>query len=261
MEKIPTEVDLFLKRYVNELQNVLSGDQLVGVYLYGSIALGAFYAETSDIDFVAVTKEELTAEEEMNLRELHKKLCADKFGKRIDGMYIPLVYLGKNNEEMPPYVYCANGKVHKGHWDVNAVTWWTLKHHGITVTGRSARELPLQVDWNDVVETMKYNIEQYWSRKAARPYLFFMEEWVESAVVTIGRILYTLEHEGIVSKDEGLAYMMKAAKGWEPLLQEVQRIRHGKSKRSMSRWSRMRMTRRYLLDGIEVCKVKWVNSR
>lgn len=261
MKRVPTEVQMFLNMYVNELYNTLSHEQIVGVYVYGSIALGAFCAETSDIDFVVVTKGHLTEEEEMNLCALHKKVCKDKFGKRMDGMYIPFVYLGKNNEEMLPYVYCADGKIHKGHWDVNAVTWWTLKHHGITVIGQEARELALQIDWNDVVETMKYNIEQYWSKKATHPYLFFMEEWVESAVVTIGRILYTLEHEEIVSKDEGLAYMMKSTKGWEPILQEVQRIRQGKGKRSMSRWSRMRMTRRYMLAGIEVCKVKWTNSR
>ena len=52
----------------------------------------------------------------------------------------------------------------------------------------------------------KYNEIQrrtfVWLEKAKRPYLFFIEEWVESAVVTMGRILYTFRHKTIVSKDK-----------------------------------------------------------
>lgn len=263
MNNVPVDVQAFLHTYVNELKSTLPHEQVIGVYVYGSVALDAFHLETSDIDFVTVTKEELKKEEEDNLCELHKRLCEHELGKRMDGMYIPLAHVGKKNEEMPAYTYCADGKAHKGYWDVNAVTWWTLKHHGITVTGRDVSQLPLQVDWNDVVETMKYNVEQYWSNKAARPYLFLVDEWVESAVVTIGRILYTLDNGGIVSKDAGLEYMMKSSSKWEVLLQEVARIRSGKGEQAMTRWSRMKMTRQYLLEGIEACKKKWMlqNSR
>lgn len=253
---LPEEVKSLMEQYVNGLQDIFSNEKIIGVYVYGSIALGAFHIETSDIDFVTVTKEPINEAEKIRIMELHKALNKSTLGKRMDGMYIPLVHLGKRNEEMPPYVYCADGKIHNGHWDVNAVTWWMLKHHGITVTGKGARELSLQVEWRDVIETMKYNVEQYWSQKAAHPYLFFSDEWVESAVVTIGRIVYTLENRTIVSKDAGLVYMKKSSKEWEPLLQEVQRIRDGKGKRSMSRWSRMKLTRRYVLDGIAVCKQK-----
>lgn len=258
MNNVPVEVQAFLHMYVSELKSTLPHDQVIGVYVYGSTALGAFHLETSDIDFVTVTKEELKKDEEENICALHKRLCEHGLGKRMDGMYIPLAHVGQKNEEMAAYQYCADGKIHKGYWDVNAVTWWTLKHHGITVTGRDVSQLSLQVGWNDVVETMKYNIEQYWSKKAASPYLFFTDEWVESAVVTMGRILYTLENGGIVSKDAGLTYMMKSSPKWEPLLQEVKRIRTGKGERVMTRWSRMKMTRQYLLEGIEVCTNKWL---
>ena len=66
---------------------------------------------------------------------------------------------------------------------------------------------------------MKYNVEQYWSGKAKQPYLFFIEEWVESAVVTMGRILYTLNYKTIVSKDRGLQYLLEhSAEEWEPFI-------------------------------------------
>ncbi|WJE52338.1 DUF4111 domain-containing protein [Bacillus cereus] len=256
---LPGEVKSLMEQYVTGLQDIFVNEKLIGVYVYGSIALGAFHLETSDVDFVTVTREAVSEAQKLQISELHKKLSKTTLGKRMDGMYIPFADLGKFNEEMQQYVYCADGKINIGHWDVNAVTWWTLKHRGITITGKEASELPFEVPWSEVVETMKYNVKQYWSEKVSRPYLFLIEEWVESAVVTMGRILYTLEQKTIVSKDEGLQYMLKSSNDkWKPLLQEVERIRHNKgAKRTISIWKRANMTKKYLLSGIEECRKKW----
>lgn len=255
---IPEEVKLLLDTYVNGLQEIVAKEKLVGVYLYGSLALAAFQPETSDIDFVTVMTERVSEAEKVKIRELHKELCKHNLGKRMDGMYISISDVGKQNHEMSPYVYCSEGKISEGHWDINFVTWWTLKNQGITVWGKKANELPYTITWDDVVSTMKYNVEQYWSEKVKRPYLFLSTEWVEFAVVTMGRIIYTLETERIVSKDEGLQYIMKSSKRWEPLLQDVYRIRHKEGmKPSLSRWRRAEMTKKYLLFGIEECKKRW----
>ncbi|HDR4874288.1 nucleotidyltransferase domain-containing protein [Bacillus thuringiensis] len=256
---LPTEVQQLMERYTVELKEIFLDEKIVGVYIYGSIALGAFHKETSDVDFVTVISDSVNEAEKQQLVELHKKLSDNTLGKRMDGMYIPLVDLGKYNDEINEYVYCADGKANVGHWDINAVTWWTLKNQGITVTGKEAEDLPLQIQWNDVVNTMKYNVEQYWSEKAKKPYLFFIEDWVESAVVTMGRILYTLDYKTIVSKDRGLQYLLESsAEEWELLLKEVERIRHNpKEKRMLSRWRRADMTKRYLLHLIETCREKW----
>ena len=255
---VPEEVKVLLEQYVNGLQEIVAKEKLVGVYLYGSLALEAFHLETSDVDFVTVTTEQVSEAEKVKIRELHKRLCAHELGKRMDGMYIPLAHVGKQNHEMSPYLYCSEGKINEGHWDINSVTWWTIKNCGITVLGQKANELPYVVTWDDVVSTMKYNVEQYWSEKVRRPYLFLSTEWVESAVVTMGRIMCTLEMERIVSKDEGLQYMMNCCKEWEPLLQDVYWVRQNEGmKQSLSRWRRAQMTKQYLLFWIGECKKKW----
>ncbi|KFN02005.1 DUF4111 domain-containing protein [Bacillus clarus] len=258
-QALPEEVKQLMEQYIVEFKKFFSDEKLVGVYVYGSIALGAFHIETSDIDFVAVINDYVNEAEKQQLVELHKKLSDSTLGKRMDGMYIPLADLGKYNDEINEYVYCAEGKADIGHWDINGVTWWTLKNQGITVTGKEAEDLPFQIKWDDVVNTMKYNVEHYWSEKAKRPYLFFIEEWVESAVVTMGRILYTLDHKTIVSKDRGLQYMLELyPQKWEPLLKEVERIRHSKQeRRNISMWRRADMTKKYLLSVIEECREKW----
>ncbi|PFJ09120.1 nucleotidyltransferase [Bacillus cereus] len=256
---LSAEVKQLMKQYIVGLKEIFLEEKIVGVYVYGSIALGAFHIETSDVDFVAVIHDCVNEVEKQRIIELHNKLSKSNLGKRMDGMYIPLADLGKYNDEMNEYVYCANGKADIGHWDINAVTWWTLKKQGITVIGKEAEDLPFQIQWDDVVNTMKYNVEHYWSEKAERPYLFFIEEWVEFAVVTMGRILYTLENKTIDSKDRGLQYLLeRSVKEWEPLLKEVERIRNNpKEKRMLSRWRRAGMTKRYLLHLIEMCREKW----
>jgi streptomycin 3"-adenylyltransferase len=64
-----TERDL-LARIADEYRRVL-GDNLVGVYLHGSIAMGCFTWETGDIDFLVVVEAPLTqAEKEALVRVL-----------------------------------------------------------------------------------------------------------------------------------------------------------------------------------------------
>ncbi|MGS2747520.1 nucleotidyltransferase domain-containing protein [Bacillus zanthoxyli] len=258
-QALPAEVKQLMEQYIVGLKEIFLDGKIVGVYVYGSIALGAFHIETSDVDFVAVLNDSVNEAEKQQIVELHKKMSESTLGKRMDGMYIPLADLGKYNHEINEYVYCADGKANIGHWDINAVTWWTLKNQGITVIGKEVEDLPLQIKWDDVVNTMQYNVEQYWSEKAKQPYLFFIEEWVESAVVTMGRILYTLDHKTIVSKDRGLQYLLeRSAKEWEPLLKEVERMRYDpKEKKKLSIWRRADMTKRYLLSLIEECRGKW----
>ncbi|MBJ8100751.1 DUF4111 domain-containing protein [Bacillus cereus group sp. N11] len=258
-QALPAEVKQLMEQYIVGLKEIFLDGKIVGVYVYGSIALGAFHIETSDVDFVAVLNDSVNEAEKQQIVEMHKKMSESTLGKRMDGMYIPLADLGKYNHEINEYVYCADGKANIGHWDINAVTWWTLKNQGITVIGKEVEDLPLQIKWDDVVNTMQYNVEQYWSEKAKQPYLFFIEEWVESAVVTMGRILYTLDHKTIVSKDRGLQYLLeRSAKEWEPLLKEVERMRYDpKEKKKLSIWRRADMTKRYLLSLIEECRGKW----
>lgn len=68
-EKVLEEIK---ETYCNHL-----ADNLVGIYVHGSIALGGFVWEKSDIDFLAVVKQGLTYEEKLSLMrevvKIHKR--------------------------------------------------------------------------------------------------------------------------------------------------------------------------------------------
>lgn len=77
------------------------GDNLIGVHIHGSLALGGFNCKTSDIDFVVLTKEILSSKDFELLKTFHKKLAEKypKFGNRLEGSYITKFML---SEKEPP---------------------------------------------------------------------------------------------------------------------------------------------------------------
>ncbi|QSX05631.1 hypothetical protein JYG23_13305 [Sedimentibacter sp. zth1] len=75
----------------------------------------------------------------------------------------------------------------------NSVTWWTLKYNGIPINSPN-------VKWDNIVETMNYNLNSYWKKKLYEKDIFLSDEWIEFAVLTLCRILYTLDNKSITTK-------------------------------------------------------------
>ena len=66
------------------------GRQLVGFYLEGSLALGGFAPDRSDIDFVMVTDGECSVETFNELKTMHERIAngASKWARELEGSYI-----------------------------------------------------------------------------------------------------------------------------------------------------------------------------
>src|SRR5688572_22602022 len=62
------------------------GDQLIGMYVGGSLATGAFDPQTSDIDFLVVTRDEIDEKHERALQAAHARLTAgsSKWAKKLE---------------------------------------------------------------------------------------------------------------------------------------------------------------------------------
>src|SRR5581483_5189630 len=118
---IPTVVQPLLADYLHALEALQS--HFYGVYIYGSLALGAFEELESDIDILALTQGEWTEHELIQLKSIHSRLKRQSpFGNRLASLYVPLTDIGKNGAEVEPYPYVADGIFHPaGHFDLNAV--------------------------------------------------------------------------------------------------------------------------------------------
>jgi len=82
-------VNAVLAELLAGVQAILS-DRLLGMYLYGSFALGDFDPEGSDVGFLAVTGEELPEAIVAALRALHERIFAldSLWAKELEGSYV-----------------------------------------------------------------------------------------------------------------------------------------------------------------------------
>ena len=244
---IPPLIQPLLDAYIHALEP-FSG-HFYGIYIYGSIALGAFEEQESDIDIVALTQGEWSSLELKQLKALHARLNREyPLGRRLEVLYVPLRCLGVTHPGKAAVSYPA---AHDGKFSpaarggLNAVTWWTMQNKGICLLGPACDALPLDVTWDDVLSAMRFNLNVYFVRKARRPHTYLHSEAVEFAVSNLCRILTTIEEREIISKSESLIrWRERLPARWQALIDEAWRIRQHIKMPSLyrSRVTRMRET-------------------
>lgn len=171
-ESIPTPVQLLIDAYLYVLEPLRS--HFYGIYLYGSIAFGAFEELESDIDIIALTHREWTIPELEQLKALHTQLIeTHQLARRLEVLYVPLHNLGKLDKEMAPYPAIRHAAFSPaGYGNLNYITWWTVKNNSIRLLGPEASTLSFEITWQDVLETMRDSLDGFWVSKVRRPHLF-----------------------------------------------------------------------------------------
>lgn len=207
------ELRQVLNLFVSEISAAL-GENLVGIYLVGSIASGDFDSE-SDVDFLVVTKTDLTEANMKRLQEIQMKIhemdCYP--AKHLEGSYISIGDLNNWNivGEKKLY-YFDNGSTtyeqstHDNQWHVR----WILRERGITLAGPKPetimRSIPIDEMQNEIKRTM-LQIMNLFQEDLDRPLTFWNSRFGQSfAVLTCCRMLHT-HHTGTVqSKKAGATW-------------------------------------------------------
>jgi predicted nucleotidyltransferase len=88
-DDLPLDVSTLLDAFVAGVREALA-DNLLGVYLRGSLAIGDFDPETSDVDVLAVTRRRVSDGEFEALREMHDRLRAlpNRYAAGLEVAYI-----------------------------------------------------------------------------------------------------------------------------------------------------------------------------
>ncbi|HEV8194739.1 MAG TPA: nucleotidyltransferase domain-containing protein, partial [Ktedonobacterales bacterium] len=136
-----SEVNAAVHDLVTRLHAIL-GAQLAGMYLVGSLALGDFDPQESDLDLLIVTVGTLSDEPVAALRDLHQRFdqSASGWAARIDAAYIPQEVL----REASPTAAAARrypvlewpGLLVLEPLESGGLIWrHTLREHGVVVSG------------------------------------------------------------------------------------------------------------------------------
>jgi hypothetical protein len=159
------EINSVLQELLSGVRAIL-GRRFVGMYLDGSLAIGDFEPDKSDLDFVVVTDGELSAQTFRDLKALHERIAtgASKWTKELEGSYIPQRAL-RHDRRPPAHPYIDRGStlamVHQesGYWVIHR---HILREHGVVLTGPPPRTLIDPVPPTELREAVLGILREWW---------------------------------------------------------------------------------------------------
>ncbi len=233
-QRIPSIIQPQLEAYRALLERELPGF-IHGLYLHGSIALQAFHEPSSDIDFIAILSRRASDDDIAKLKTIHRDIKQAYPRWALEGGYLQPEDLGGLEDTVTPFPYIHDGKFKAaGHFDLNDITWWIIKHRGITLVGPSTQELPYEVDWDLLIQRMGVNLNSYWKSWTTSPSKMadlLDDVGIEWAVLGILRQYYTFREHDVTSKvGAGVYALDHVPEEWHKIVREALRIRQGEGR-------------------------------
>jgi predicted nucleotidyltransferase len=207
------EVNAILDILMSEVQAILD-EQFIGMYLYGSLAYGGF-DRASDVDFVVVTAEELPDATISTLQEMHSRIAKlDSWcATQLEGSYIPRRALRAFDPQRVFHLHIDRGpgeplkrmqiddpRLSRAWWG----GWVFLRHvlwqDGIALAGPDPRTLVEPVRPGELRQAARANVEDWLAPLLDEPEELHHYGYQSYCVLTMCRLLYTLETDATTSK-------------------------------------------------------------
>lgn len=197
------EVNVVLGELLPGLRAILR-DQFVGMYLTGSLATGDF-DRNSDVDFVVVTEDEVGGEPFSALDILHRRVARiDSWcATQLDGGYISRRALRRFDPSNAVHAHIDRGggeRLKMVQYDEGVVQSHLLRERGITLEGPDPRTMIDKVTPGDLRKAMPRVLDGWAARILDDPALIATQGYQSYTVLSLCRILYTLEFGAVVSK-------------------------------------------------------------
>lgn len=201
------DVNAALHELRSGIQTIL-GIHFCGMYLSGSLALGDFASDRSDIDVVIVTDTDLSDDLLAALRALHNRFNGSEspWATEVEAAYIPQNALRRYD---PAHAYHPH--IERGAGETLAMdrldSGWIiqraiLREHGVVVAGPDLHTLIDPVHPDDLRRAVVALMDDWWGPMRDDPSPLHRHHigYQVYAVLTMCRILYTLDFGAVVSK-------------------------------------------------------------
>ena len=211
---LPPEADVMLRALLTGIQQAL-GENLVGVYLRGSLATGDFIPENSDLDVLAVTEQPVSDAEFAALAAMHRELAAlpNPYANRVEIAYI-------DRKALRRYV---PGRQHPTLEQGEALTWsehgsnwilerWVVRERGIALCGPDPQTLIEPVSVEVLRAAVRDRLRDWadWAHQPDDPDWQLPRAHKAYVVETMCRALYVLAHGELPSKQQAVAWALEA---------------------------------------------------
>ncbi len=225
------DVNAVLHGLLSGVQSIL-GDHFIGMYVYGSLASGDFNPQSSDIDFLIVTTDELPDEMLPALEAMHARITASglKWATRLEGDYIPQSALRRYDPAQAWYPHLGMD----GHFDVEhhgsdgVIQRLMIREQGVALAGSAPQALIDPVQPDDLRRAALGILLEWWAPMLHDPARLHSSEYQAYAILTMCRALYTLQYSTVVSKSLAARWAQEAlGERWAALIQQALAWRHG----------------------------------
>lgn len=255
---MPMELQQLLHTYVQMISCEL-GDLVHGIYIYGSVALGHFNSEKSDIDFMTFLKRDISEDELKTIKGIHEKLnTSSPYADRLEGEYINVSDI-QNRNFSKEYPYFAFGKYH-GVVGIKSFSLFQVKEKGLKIYGEDFNTIIDEISWNDIKNDLGKRLNEYWVKKGKNPLLLMFDGWISLVVLTLCRIYYVLERETVASKMESAEFIMQNIdEKYLMLIREALRIQYNTSKISLfkTKTDRKKAARQFVNYIVTTCNERF----
>jgi predicted nucleotidyltransferase len=240
---LPPEVAALLASLQQRLK---TRDDLVGVYVYGSLATGD-YSAASDIDVIVMLETDPDKAAESELRELHAGLVAlDPDAK------LHCLYVGADN--------AADAERLRTYWFGDRMTQWQMKL--LTQTELTSAGFAMHGPWPPpgiqpvavplLQAAVRAEVSGYWSRLVRRRRSWLKDEVVDHALVVLPRAEALLSSGALITKSQAIQRLTADFGVPTPLAREIRRRRDGEIPRltAVRRLRRAMTARRVMRRGL-----------
>jgi hypothetical protein len=162
----PPVVRAVLAHLLTEQQAVL-GPNLVGLYLRGSLALGDFDPETSDVDALCITDQGVSPAEFAELAALHARLFASgqPYCRELEVAYLPRASAERwRPQEQHPTLSRGGGVLD---WQTHHQNWvlerWAVLHGQSRLFGPDPQTLIAPVSETHIRRAVLHRLHDWWA--------------------------------------------------------------------------------------------------
>lgn len=179
---------------------------LIGVYLQGSAAVGGF-DEHSDVDFIVVTTGDLSASHLGELQSAHHDIYGleSEWARHLEGSYFPAEVIrdhAKHGSELWYLDHGANHLVRSDHCNTVLVRW-ILRERGVVLTGPEPSTLVDPITTLVLRQDILRTINTWGADILAHPEQYRNHFYQTYIVLNLCRMLHDLRRGSAGSKRDG----------------------------------------------------------
>jgi len=216
-----------IQHFLTNIQTIL-GVHFRGMYLSGSLALGDFAPQRSDIDFVVVTDADLTNDLLSSLQTMHARFNASDsvWATEVEAAYIPQDALRRYDPGRAYHPHIERGEHEILDMDQLDSAWVIqyaiLREHGIIVAGPPPSTLIDPIAPHELCQAAIAQMEKWWGTMLYDSVRLQYRGYQVYAVLTMCRMLFTLGTGDVASKPAAARWVLETLGGrWSALIEDA----------------------------------------